>query len=151
MARIRYLAYMSANPAALADFYTSNFGMNELGRTADGDVTLTDGGFNITIFRLRSKLNELRMETGLHHLGVAVDNIDAVVARYLARHPRGTVVAESGDLQHGDVRIHDPETNPITLSQRNFGLPSPAERTPRIAHMALNALDPECIRDFYME
>jgi hypothetical protein len=36
--------------------------------------------------------------------------------------PRGTVIAETGDLQHGEVRIHDPECNPVTLSAKNFGL-----------------------------
>ena len=149
MARIRYLSYLSADPAALADFYKSNFGMEELGRSEAGDITLTDGGFNISIFRLRPKLNELRMEAGLHHIGIAVDNIDEVVARYLDRYPRGTVIREAGDLQHGEVRIHDPETNPVTLSQRNFGLLDASPRIPRISHLALNALDPEAIRDFY--
>ena len=92
------------------------------------------------------------MENGLHHLGIAVDNIDEVVARYRARYPRGTVIAESGDLQHGEVRIYDPECNPVTLSQKQF---RPAGRRraniPRIAHLALNALDTEAIRDFYRD
>src|SRR5437016_522161 len=109
MARIRYLAILSAEPSALADFYVNNFDLHELGCSAEGDVTLTDGGFNLTLFQHRLGLHEPRMETGLHHLGIAVDNVEEVVARYRARYPRGTVVAESGDLQHGDVRIHDPE------------------------------------------
>ena len=150
MSRIRYLAIMSADPSPLADFYRGNFGMTELGRSNDGDVTLTDGGFNVTIFRHRPALKELRMENGLHHIGVAVDDVAATVERYRAKYPRGTVIAETGDLQHGDVRIHDPECNPVTLSQRNFGLPEAQERIPHIAHLALNALDPETIRDFYL-
>jgi catechol 2,3-dioxygenase-like lactoylglutathione lyase family enzyme len=151
MARIRYLAMLCREPGALAGFYARDFGMQEIGRSSGGDVTLTDGGFNLTLFRNRPELRELRMENGLHHLGIAVDNIDAVVARYRACYPRGTVVAESGDLQHGVVRIHDPECNPVTLSQSNFGLPDAAPRVPRIAHMALNALDTEAIRDFYRD
>ena len=103
-------------------FYRRNFGMDEAGRSADGDVTLTDGGFNLTLFRHRPALREPRMEHGLHHIGIAVDDVDAVVARYRARYPRGTVIAESGDLQHGQARIYDPECNPVTLSQTNFGL-----------------------------
>jgi catechol 2,3-dioxygenase-like lactoylglutathione lyase family enzyme len=61
------------------------------------------------------------------------------------------VVSESGDLQHGEARIYDPECNPVTLSQKNFGLGSSPLRVPRIAHMALNALDTEAIRDFYRD
>ena len=47
MARIRYLAFLYADPAALAGFYGSHFGLDEIGRSADGDMTLSDGGFNI--------------------------------------------------------------------------------------------------------
>jgi catechol 2,3-dioxygenase-like lactoylglutathione lyase family enzyme len=151
MARIRYLALLSADPAALAGFYTRHFGFDEIGRTPEGDVTLTDGGFNVTMIKLRPGLREPRMETGLHHLGIAVDNIDETIARYRAFAPRGTVVAESGDLQHGEVRIYDPECNPVSLSQRNFGLDAADARVPRIAHVALNALDTERILDFYRE
>jgi catechol 2,3-dioxygenase-like lactoylglutathione lyase family enzyme len=151
MTRIAYLAMLCAEPAALARFYVDNLGMGEVGRSADGDVTLSDGGFNLTLFRNRSALHEPHMENGLHHIGVAVDNIEAVVARYRARYPRGTVIGESGDLQHGEARIFDPECNPVSLSQRNFGLPAATARIPRIAHLALNALDTEAIRDFYRD
>jgi catechol 2,3-dioxygenase-like lactoylglutathione lyase family enzyme len=151
MARIRYLALLCDDPAALAGFYRQYFGLDELGCTEAGDVTLTDGGYNLTLFKQRPALHEPHMEQGIHHLGVAVDNVDAVVARYRARYPRGTVVAESGDLQHGEARIFDPECNPVTLSQTNFGLRDSPSRVPRIAHMALNALDTEAILDFYRD
>ncbi len=151
MARIGYLAMLCAEPAALAGFYVRQFGMEEIGRGAKGDVTLSDGAFNLTLFKSRPDLRELRMENGLHHIGVAVDNVEDVVARYRSLYPRGTVIAESGDLQHGEARIHDPECNPVTLSQRNFGLPPARARVPRIAHLALNALDTEAIRNFYRD
>ncbi|MEE8223004.1 MAG: VOC family protein [Alphaproteobacteria bacterium] len=151
MARIGYLAVLSEDPESLAGFYVRYFGFEELGRTKDGDLTLTDGGFNITLFRHRPDLGEPRMELGLHHLGIAVDNIDDAVARYLEHYPRGTVIAESGELSRGEVRIHDPECNPVSLSARNFGILPQAPRVPRIAHIALNALDPEAVEDFYMK
>jgi catechol 2,3-dioxygenase-like lactoylglutathione lyase family enzyme len=151
MARIRYLALLCADPAALAGFYSRNFGFWEIGRSVAGDVTLTDGGFNVTLFNNRSELHEPHMENGLHHLGVAVDNVDEVVARYRKRYPRGTVIAEGGDLQHGEVRIFDPECNPVSLSQKQFGLSGTPTSIPRIAHLALNALDTEAILDFYQE
>ena len=151
MARIRYLALLCAEPAALATFYRHNFGLHELGRSADGDVTLTDGGFNVALFRHRPELREPRMELGLHHLGIAVEDVDAAVARYRSRYPRGTVVAESGDLQHGQARVYDPECNPVTLSQNGFGLGGGEPRVPRIAHLAINALDTEAILAFYRE
>ena len=151
MARICYLAVLSADPAALAGFYVRQLGLHEIGRSGGGDVTLTEGGFNLTLFHNRPALREPHKENGLHHLGIAVDSIEATLARYRAFNPRGVVVPESGDLQHGEVRIYDPESNPISLSQRNFGLPASAPRVPRIAHVALNALDTSLIFDFYAE
>jgi catechol 2,3-dioxygenase-like lactoylglutathione lyase family enzyme len=155
MLRIRYLALLCDEPAALGRFYGTCFGLTEMGRTDAGDVTLTDGGFNITLFRQRPQLHEPGMERGLHHLGIAVENLDETVARYRAFNPRGVIIPESGDLQHGEVRIHDPECHPVSLSQRQFGLdgldPARAGAIPRIAHIALNALDPERVRDFYAQ
>ena len=84
MSRIRYLVMLSEEPAYLAGFYARNFGLSELGRSAEGGVSLTDGSFNFTFLRPRPQLREPHMAIGLHHLGIAVDDIDAVVARYRA-------------------------------------------------------------------
>jgi catechol 2,3-dioxygenase-like lactoylglutathione lyase family enzyme len=149
MARIRYLAMLCAGPATLADFYIRHFGLEVVGGTDSGDVTLTDGSFNITLFRKRPDLREPHTELGIHHLGIAVDSIEATVARFRAFNPRGVVVPESGRLQHGDVRIYDPECNPVVLSERNFGIGGSDTRIPRIVHIALNALDTELMLDFY--
>jgi catechol 2,3-dioxygenase-like lactoylglutathione lyase family enzyme len=148
--RIRYLSILCDEPVDLAGFYRGQFGLEELSRSPQGDVSLTDGGFNLTLFKNRSELNEPHMERGLHHLGVAVEDVEAVVKRYRDLYPRGTIVSESGDLHHGEVRIYDPECHPVSLSQKNFGLAANSERRlPRISHMALNALDPESILGFY--
>ena len=151
MPRIRYLAMLCADPAGLAGFYRDCFGLEEMGRTDAGDLTLTDGGFNITLFKQRPQLHEPRMERGLHHLGIAVESLEETLARYRAFDPRGVIIPESGDLQHGEVRIHDPECHPVSLSQRHFGLDGASGAIPRIAHIALNALDTERVRDFYAQ
>jgi len=151
MPRIRYLAMLCADPAGLAGFYRGCFGLEEMGRTDAGDLTLTDGGFNITLFKERPQLHEPRMERGLHHLGIAVESLEETLARYRAFNPRGVIIPESGDLQHGELRIHDPECHPVSLSQRHFGLDGAGGAIPRIAHIALNALDTERVRDFYAQ
>jgi catechol 2,3-dioxygenase-like lactoylglutathione lyase family enzyme len=151
MSRIAYLAMLCAQPAALATFYGRSFGMEEIGRSDAGDVSLTDGGFNLTLLKQRPQLHEPRMEIGPHHIGIAVESLDATLERYRAFNPRGVIIAESGDLQHGEVRIHDPECNPVSLSERAFGLTGSRTRIPRIAHIALNALDTELVLDFYTQ
>jgi catechol 2,3-dioxygenase-like lactoylglutathione lyase family enzyme len=150
-ARVGYLAILSHNPDKLAGFYTGHLGFSELGRSPAGDVTITDGGFNVTIFRHRHELNELSMEIGQHHIGIAVDSIAEIEERYRKFNPRGTFMREAGDLQHGEARIYDPECHPVTLSERNFGLPEPKAGLPRIAHVAFGTLDPSALHDFYAQ
>jgi catechol 2,3-dioxygenase-like lactoylglutathione lyase family enzyme len=149
MATIRYLAILSHDPDSLAGFYKTYMAMRELGRSSEGDVTVSDGGFNVTIFKQRPELHELNKEPGFHHLGIAVDSLDEIEERYRKFYPRGTVVRESGDLQHGEMRIYDPECHPVTVSARNFHLGANAAGVPRIAHIAMGALDPSAVYDFY--
>jgi len=151
MARIGYLAILSHNPDKLAGFYTGYLGFKELGHTDAGDVTITDGAYNVTIFKHRAELKELNMETGLHHIGIAVDSIAEIEKRYKKFNPRGVFVREASDLQHGEARIYDPECHPVTLSERNFGIAAPKQNFPRIAHFAFGALDPSALYDFYAE
>lgn len=151
MARIRYLAVISTNPEALAEFYTAHMGMEELGRSAGGDISLTDGYFNLTFFNQRPELNELRRDLGAHHIGLEVDNIADTVAHYQQMIPGGVIVHEPGGVHYGEVRIFDPECNPISLSERMFGMQKEERRLPRIAHIAFHMLQPQRTADFFIE
>ena len=149
-ATICYVAALSRDPEPLARFYTDYLGLTERGRSPEGDITLTDGFYTLALFRHRRELGEPHMAEGWNRIGIAVDSLAETEARYRALCPRGTVVRESGVLGHGELRIYDPECKPISLSERKFGLPELKPRgLPRIAHMALNALDPETSFDFY--
>src|SRR5690349_4211584 len=110
-AKIRYLALMSDQPEAIAAFYQGYFGMALLARSAEGDVSLTDGYFNLTCFKLRPGLRELepRMGPGLNHLGLQVESIEEVRERYQRFDPDGIVTREPGGPHYGTLRIHDPE------------------------------------------
>ena len=142
-ARIRYLSYLSDNPAEIADFYARHLDFDEVGRSADGDVTLTDGFYNLTFLRRRPELHEPHNELGLHHIGLEVEK------RYRAFKPNWPIVKEPGGLHFGESRIYDPEGNPISLSQNSFGIREGTNRTPRLRHIAYNALWPEGVLDFY--
>jgi catechol 2,3-dioxygenase-like lactoylglutathione lyase family enzyme len=150
MARIRYVSALSRDPDALAGFYTKFLHMTELARSAEGDISLTDGLYNLTLFKKRPALGELRMNRGLHHIGLQVESLSEVRARYQRFNPRGLVVAEPRDVHYGEVRIYDPECNPVTLSEGSFGVEE-KRHFPRLAHVALNALDPEVMLNFYVQ
>lgn len=150
MGRIRYVATMSRDPDALAGFYTQYMGMKELGRSPEGDVSLTEGLYNLTLFRKRQSLGEFHLRRGLHHIGLQVDDLNEVRARYQKFNPRGVVVTEPAGLHHGAIRVFDPECNPVTLSEGSFGVEE-GSGFPRIAHVAFNALDPEVMLNFYVQ
>ena len=136
MAEIRYIASLSDNPDRLARFYGNYFGLTELGRSNEGDVSLTDGHYNFSVLKMRPVLKEPRNEIGLHHIGLQVESISAVRDRYLKFNPRGTIAPEPDDLHHGEIRIYDPEMNPVTLSEGPFAVDGDERRYPRIAHIA---------------
>jgi len=145
---IRYVAYISENPEKLSAFYHRFFKTDELGRSQEGDISLTDGFLNLTFFRKRPALCEPRMEIGLNHIGIQVDNIEETKNKYIRLFPRKPVVPESGDIHHGVLRIHDPDGNPVSLSEQPFGVKG-ERRYPGIRHIAYNAMDPEGMREFY--
>ncbi|MDX1485045.1 MAG: VOC family protein [Alphaproteobacteria bacterium] len=149
--RLRYLAYLSEDPDMMADFYGRHLELEELGRSNAGDVSLTDGFFNITFLKAREDLGELDNTIGLHHVGLQVDDMDRVITKYRDRNPRGEVIEEEGGMHFGEVRIFDPECRVVTLSSSDFGIGGEARRLPRIAHIAFNALDPTSVLQFYSE
>ncbi|TDI64818.1 MAG: hypothetical protein E2O90_08930 [Alphaproteobacteria bacterium] len=149
--RLRYLAYLSEDPDMMADFYIRHLELEELGRSNEGDVSLTDGFYNITFLKARMELGEPDNTIGLHHVGLQVDDMDRVITKYLDRAPRGEVIEEGGGLHFGEVRIYDPECRAVSLSTGDFGVGGETLRHPRLAHIAYNAIDPTLVLEFYSE
>ena len=152
MAILRYVAFISESPENITEFYHRFLRTEELGRSPDGDISITDGFYNLTFFKKRLALGEMRMESGLHHIGLEVDNLEDVKGKFLALNPRGMILQEPDDVHHGEIRIHDPECHPVSLSAKGFGVPASKEkRFHRIRHIAYNALDPETMLRFYIQ
>jgi catechol 2,3-dioxygenase-like lactoylglutathione lyase family enzyme len=148
--QMRYLAFLSDDPAALADFYRRHFELEEIGRSNQGDVSLTDGFYNMTFLRRRAELNEPHMETGLHHVGVQVASLERALAEYRRTAFGEVVVEEPGGVHFGDLRFFDPECMPVSVSEGSFGAPSTRDVRPaRIQHVAFNSLLPQRILHFY--
>ena len=152
MATLRYIAYLANEPEKLAEFYRRFLGTEELGRSMEGDISITDGYYNLTFFKKRPSLGEMHMELGLHHIGLQVDDLEEVKGRFIRFNPRGMILQEPNDLQHGEIRIHDSECRPVTISTSSSGVPASKEkRFPRVRHIAYNALDPEIMLQFYTQ
>jgi len=152
MPTLRYIAYLANDPAKLAEFYRRFLGTEELGRSPEGDISITDGYYNLTFFKKRPALGEMNMEIGLHHIGLQVEDLEEVKGKFLKFNPRGVILREPDDLHHGEIRIHDPECRPVSLSTKSFGVPASKEKQfPRVRHIAYNALDPDTMLLFYTQ
>ena len=79
-----------------------------------------------------------------------VDNIDETVARYRQLVPGGVVLREPDNIHYGGVRIFDPESNPISLSDTGFGIGAGERALPRIGHVAVHMLQPQRTGDFFI-
>ena len=79
MARIRHIAMTTKEPAKVAEFYKSAFGLKELRRSTNGAVFLTDGHINIAILNHKTeKSADVGAHgpnfNGIHHFGFEVDD-----------------------------------------------------------------------------
>ena len=82
MARIRHIALTTKDPAGVAEFYKTAFGLKELRRSPNGAVFLSDGHINLAILNHKDE-RSLDMGahgpnfSGIHHFGFEVDDLDA--------------------------------------------------------------------------
>ncbi|MFI5268661.1 MAG: VOC family protein, partial [Chloroflexota bacterium] len=148
-AHVRYLALISEQPEILASYYTTHFGLRELGHSETGDVSLTDGFFNLTVLKRRPGLGEADDRVGLHHIGIAIDNIREIEGRLEDVAPATDIVAENGDLHHGQYRLVDPSGLAVSLSTNGFGTADDRQGHPAIHHAAIKVADTEEVLGFY--
>ncbi|WP_168197874.1 VOC family protein [Pseudolabrys sp. FHR47] len=87
MLKIRHIAFASEHPGKAAEFYKSVFGFKELSRFGldparpdeaqrPSGVFLTDGTLNIAILKLPEIMLGKMGDSGIHHFGVVVENVE---------------------------------------------------------------------------
>ena len=148
-ARLRYVAFLTEQPDAMAAFYRDRLRFDEMARSSTKDIFLTDGGAKLALLRSREDLGEARMQIGPHHIGFAVDDFEVIKARFRRLNPRALIVPEAGK-NRGEIRLYDPECNPVLLSRTAFGLGKERSSTSNLRFLAFGALDPEILADFYI-
>src|SRR5579862_1334038 len=143
---MRYLTVVSEQPEKLAGFYSTYFGLRELGKSENGDIALTDGFWNMSILKPNHDLSE----AGFSHFGLEIDDIHEVEARLEEFAPHADIRAEKGDLFHGEYRVFDPNGVIVSLSQKQFNAPTDQRGLPAIRHVALSCPKNEEVLQFYM-
>ena len=120
MARIRHLAILTEDVEGLVRFYTNSFGLE----TVEGEGTatyLTDGHINLAIIPIgpERKIEGKHLKEGINHFGFEVDDVEALV-------PVCKKFGASKDIKirppnrEAEFRVHDPDGNPIDLSQHGW-------------------------------
>jgi catechol 2,3-dioxygenase-like lactoylglutathione lyase family enzyme len=86
MAKIRHIALTTKDPDAVAAFYKEAFEMEEIRRSDNGAVFLSDGYINLAI--LNHKTNDDAdvgpngpNYDGIHHIGFQVDDLESASAK----------------------------------------------------------------------
>src|SRR5947207_5644944 len=91
MARIKHIALTTKEPAKVAEFYKSAFGLTELLRSPNGAVFLTDGHINVAILNYKTeKSPDVGAHgpnfDGIHHFGFEVDDLDEACQKLESAH-----------------------------------------------------------------
>jgi len=120
MARIRHLAILTENVEKLVRFYTTAFGLKIV--HGIGTATyLSDGHINLAIIPIEPerKIEGPQLQAGLYHFGFEVEEVAGLrdVCNELSA---ATGIEKRPGNREAEYRVHDPDGNPIDLSQHGW-------------------------------
>jgi catechol 2,3-dioxygenase-like lactoylglutathione lyase family enzyme len=120
MARIRHLAILTENVEKLVRFYTTAFGLKIV--HGIGTATyLSDGHINLAIIPIEPerKIEGPQLQAGLYHFGFEVEDVAGLrdVCNELSA---ATGIDKRPGNREAEYRVHDPDGNPIDLSQHGW-------------------------------
>jgi catechol 2,3-dioxygenase-like lactoylglutathione lyase family enzyme len=81
MAKIKHIALTTQDPDKVAAFYKEAFGLEEIRRSPNGAVFLTDGYINLAILNWKTEADadvgaNGPNYSGIHHIGFQVEDLD---------------------------------------------------------------------------
>lgn len=120
MARIRHIAILTEDVDRLVKFYIDTFGL----RIVEGVGTatyLTDGHINLAIIPIgpEREIEGDHLRVGINHFGFEVDDVATVTPRARAA-GAADQVRKRPPNREAEFRVHDPDGNPIDLSQHGW-------------------------------
>jgi catechol 2,3-dioxygenase-like lactoylglutathione lyase family enzyme len=168
MAKLRHIAFISAEPKTLSDFYQKYFGFEECKVFPSGSRMVIDPLFNLAFLKSRGDEAgavvgthradgaELQREPGIHHYGFLVDDLNEAVARLPASLNRGASPQVSAGVggpegaRPAEMRFVDPWGNNVDLSSRGF-LGREENRLPGVRLLAVQVSDLAAACEFYQQ
>ena len=101
MSRIKHIALTTKDPGKTAAFYKEAFGLQEIRRSPNGAVFLTDGYINVAILNFKTEKDaDVGAHgpnfSGIHHFGFEVEDLDEAATRL--EHAQGERLEERAGL-----------------------------------------------------
>jgi len=168
MAQLRHIAFISKEPKVLSDFYQKHFGFEECKVFPSGSRMVIDPRFNLAFLQSRGDEAgavvgthradgaEIQRESGIHHYGFLVDDLNEAVAKLPAPLSRGASpqvsagVAGPEGARPAEMRFIDPWGNNVDLSSRGF-LGREERKLPAVGLLAVQVADPDAACAFYQQ
>ena len=106
MPKIKHIAMTTSDPDKVASFYKEVFGMEEVGRSGDSHVFLSDGDLNFTIRSCKtSDAVDVGAQgagfSGIHHIGFLVEDVEDYVAKLEKAGGRRLTPAKAAGAESG--------------------------------------------------
>jgi catechol 2,3-dioxygenase-like lactoylglutathione lyase family enzyme len=108
---VRLAVVQVTNPDEACEFYKSQFDLEVVRRDPDGSILLSDGTVNLTLTR-----KQTLDRNGIQYFGIQVDNLSAVRQRLI----NAGVEVFPVEGASGQIRISDPESNRVVISERDW-------------------------------
>ncbi len=120
MARIRHLALLTEDVERLVNFYTTSFGL-EVVEGVGTATYLTDGHLNLAIIPIgpEREIEGDHLKVGINHLGFEVESVDELVS-ICNDAGASDDVRKRPPNREAEFRVHDPDGNPVDLSQHGW-------------------------------
>ncbi len=135
MSQLNYIAIMCDDPTTMRDWYQRWFGFQELNRTPEGTIYLTDGHFNVGLLKRGAAVGEATQNPGLHHFGFQIESILEVERNLEDFDPSIRIEQRPKEDPYAEYRITDPEGIIVDLSEKGYGIEG-EPRVPGIRHVA---------------
>lgn len=168
MGKLRHIAFISAEPKKLSDFYQKYFGFEECKVFPSGSRMVIDPKFNLAFLQSRGDQAgpvlgthradgaEVERQPGIHHYGFLVDDLNQAVAKLPPSLDRGASPQVSAGVggpegaRPAEMRFIDPWGNNVDMSSRGF-LGREEKKLPAVSLLAVNVPDPGAAAEFYKQ
>jgi catechol 2,3-dioxygenase-like lactoylglutathione lyase family enzyme len=120
MARIRHLAILTEDVDRMVKFYTNSFGL-KIVKGVGTATYLTDGHINLAIIPIgpEREIEGNQLKEGINHLGFEVESVADLVP-VCKQWGAATDTKKRPPNREAEYRVHDPDGNPIDLSQHGW-------------------------------